>query len=210
MKKQSELTHKEAVKKALEMLGGKATLKQIYPVAIKLIGKNTKSVDIKATIRRELNSSPFHFKSTPGGEGSWELISYQEDIANLKAELKEKDEIIDELQKRPTEDDFIDRLLEKLKTSWKNEKKTINEIRKILDALGRVDVVEKLDACLEGKAKKSKKNIENVSSKIYINGDYVVTKHVDNEVNGVASGGTGINVYKGKEQYESRRYTKGS
>jgi hypothetical protein len=80
MKKQSELTHKEAVKKALEMLGGKA-IKQIYPVAIKLIGKNTKSVDIKATIRRELNSSPFHFKSTPGGEGSWELISYQEDIA---------------------------------------------------------------------------------------------------------------------------------
>lgn len=194
MKKQSELTHKEAVKKALEMLGGKATLKQIYPVAIKLIGKNTKSVDIKATIRRELNSSPFHFKSTPGGEGSWELISYQEDIANLKAELKEKDEIIEELQKRPTEDDFIDRLLEKLKTVWKNEKKTINEIRKILDALGRVDVVEKLDACLEGKAKKSKKNIENVSSKIYINGDYVVDKHVDNEVNGVASGGTGIDV----------------
>ena len=43
MKKQSELTHKEAVKKALEMLGGKATLKQIYPVAIKLIGKNTKA-----------------------------------------------------------------------------------------------------------------------------------------------------------------------
>ena len=171
MKKQSELTHKEAVKKALEMLGGKATLKQIYPVAIKLIGKNTKSVDIKATIRRELNSSPFHFKSTPVVEGSWELISYQEDIANLKAELKEKDEIIEELQKRPTEDDFIDRLLEKLKTVWKNEKKTINEIRKILDALGRVDVVEKLDACLEGKAKKSKKNIENVSSKIYINGD---------------------------------------
>lgn len=194
MKKQCELTHKEAVKKALEMLGGKATLKQIYPVAIKLIGKNTKSVDIKATIRRELNSSPFHFKSTPGGEGSWELISYQEDIANLKAELKEKDEIIEELQKRPTEDDFIDRLLEKLKTVWKNEKKTINEIRKILDALGRVDVVEKLDACLEGKAKKSKKNIENVSSKIYINGDYVVDKHVDNEVNGVASGGTGIDV----------------
>jgi hypothetical protein len=35
------------------MLGGKAQLKQIYPVAIKLRGKNTRSVDIKATIRRE-------------------------------------------------------------------------------------------------------------------------------------------------------------
>lgn len=58
MKKQDEQTHKELVKQALEMLGGKARLQQIYPVAIRLIGKNTRSVDIKATIRRELNSSP--------------------------------------------------------------------------------------------------------------------------------------------------------
>ena len=68
------MTHKEAVKKALEMLGGKALLKQIYPVAIELIGNNTQSKDIKATIRRELNSSPLVFKSTPGQEGSFEFI----------------------------------------------------------------------------------------------------------------------------------------
>ena len=62
MKKKSEMTHKEAVRTALELLGGKAHLKQIYPVAIKLIGDNTHSVDIRATIRRELNSSPMVFK----------------------------------------------------------------------------------------------------------------------------------------------------
>ena len=47
---------------------------------IKLIGNNTKSKNIKATIRRELNSSPYTFKPTPGKEGYWELIEYQEEI----------------------------------------------------------------------------------------------------------------------------------
>lgn len=154
MKKQGELTHKEAVRKALEILGGKAQLKQIYPIAIKLIGKNTRSVDIKATIRRELNSSPFDFKPTPNVEGSWELISYQEEIVDLKAQLAEQNKVIEEQKKVPTEDDFIRRLLDKLKTVWKDEKKTINEIRKILDALGRSDVVEELDNYLESKKKK--------------------------------------------------------
>ena len=182
MKKQGELTHKEAVKKALEMLGGKAQLKQIYPVAIKLIGKNTRSVDIKATIRRELNSSPFVFKSTPNVEGSWELISYQEEIANLKAKLAEQDKVIEEQKKVPTEDDFIHRLLEKLKTVWKDEKKTINEIRKILDALGRSDVVAELDNYLESKNKKPNKQGEKSPGKIVVNGPYYAGDNVSEKM----------------------------
>ena len=172
------MTHKEAVRKALEMLGGKAQLKQIYPVAIKLIGKNTRSVDIKATIRRELNSSPFYFKATPNVEGSWELISYQEEIADLKAQLADKDKIIEEQKKVPTEDDFIRRLLEKLKTIWKDEKKTIGEIRKILDALGRSDIVAELDNCLESKNKKPKKQGGKSSTKIVVNGSYYAGDNV--------------------------------
>lgn len=178
MKKQGELTHKEAVRKALEMLGGKAQLKQIYPVAIKLIGKNTRSVDIKATIRRELNSSPFDFKSTPNVEGSWELISYQEEIADLKAQLTEQNKVIEEQKKVPTEDDFIQRLLEKLKTVWKDEKKTINEIRKMLDALGRSDVVADLDSYLESKNKKLNKQGGKSSGKIVVNGPYYAGDNV--------------------------------
>ena len=65
--------------------------------------------------------------------------------------------------------------------------------------MGRTDAVEKLDDCLAGKTKKSKKQVENTPTSIVVNGDYVVDKHVDNEVNGVASGGTGINVNKEKE-----------
>ena len=178
MKKQGELTHKEAVKKALEMLGGRAQLKQIYPVAIKLIGKNTRSVDIKATIRRELNSSPYDFKATPGVEGSWELVSYQEEVEHLKAIITEQNKVIEEQKKVPTEDDFIQRLLEKLKTVWKDEKKTINEIRKMLDALGRSDVVEELDNYLESKNKKSNKQRGKLTGKIVVNGSYYAGDNV--------------------------------
>ena len=178
MKKKEILTHKETVKKALEMLGGKAQLKQIYPVAIKLIGKNTKSVDIKATIRRELNSSPYDFKATPNVEGSWELISYQEEVENLKAIIAEQQKVIEEREKVPTEDDFIQRLLEKLKTIWKDDKKTISEIRKILDALGRSDVVKELDNYLESINKKPNKQGKQSSSKIVVNGSYYAGDNV--------------------------------
>ena len=182
MKKQGELTHKEAVRKALEMLGGKAQLKQIYPVAIKLIGKNTRSVDIKATIRRELNSSPYDFKATPNAKGSWELVSYQEEIVNLKAIIAEQDKVIEEQSKVPTEDDFIQRLLEKLKTVWKNEKKTINEIRKMLDALGRSDVVAELDNYLESKNKKPSKQDGKLTGKIVVNGSYHAGDNVKEKI----------------------------
>ena len=160
------------------MLGGKAQLKQIYPVAIKLIGKNTRSVDIKATIRRELNSSPYDFKATPDVEGSWELVSYQEEVEHLKAIIAEQNKVIEEQKKVPTEDDFIQRLLEKLKTVWKDDKKTINEIRKILDALGRSDVVAELDNFLELKNKKTNKQGGKSSGKIVVNGSYYAGDHV--------------------------------
>ena len=93
----------------------------------------------------------------------------------------------------PTEDDFIRRFTAKLRTVWADDKKTINEIRKILDALGRPDVVEELDSYLKHKAKPLKKNMKNV---FVVQGDYVVDKHVDNEVNGVSEGGTGIELNK--------------
>ena len=114
MKKKSEMTHKEAVRTALELLGGKAHLKQIYPVAIKLIGDNTHSVDIKATIRRELNSSPMDFKATPDSEGWWELISYQEEVRNLK-------EIIEQLAAIPKTNDFMQDFLKEVMHVYKHD-----------------------------------------------------------------------------------------
>ena len=151
MKKQGELTHKEAVRKALEMLGGKAQLKQIYPVAIKLIGKNTRSVDIKATIRRELNSSPYDFKATPNVEGSWELISFQEEIDKRDKIIERKDEEIEQLRGVRTDCDFIQFFLEDLMEAYKYDRKGLNPIRVILKNRGYNDAVAVLDAWIDEK-----------------------------------------------------------
>ena len=191
------MTHKEAVRKALEMLGGRAHTQQIYPVAIKLIGNNTKSKNIKATIRRELNSSPYTFKPTPGKEGYWELIEYQEEIfekdkriADLKSQLAAKDE---ELKTIKTEDAFMKQFVKAVKHLLKREEKVVDEIRKLLVFLGRNKEEEELDAWLQGKDKK------NTDGNVLVHGDYVVSKHVENEIDNVEAGGTGVNINKGED-----------
>ena len=144
IKTQEKLTHKEAVKKALEMLGGKALLKQIYPVAIKLIGKNTNSVDIKATIRRVLNSNPLDFKATPGMKGSWELISFQEEIAirdcriaELTTLLSAKDEMISELKQQETVDHFVGRIVDASKTIFATKRNDARPVQQVLVVMNR-------------------------------------------------------------------------
>lgn len=192
MKKIGEMTHKEAVRKALEMLGGRAHTQQIYPVAIKLIGSNTKSEDIKATIRRELNSSPYAFKPTPGKEGYWELIEYQEEIiekdkliADLKSQLAAKDE---EYKAIKTEDAFMKQFVKAVKHLLKRDEKVVDEIRKLLVFLGRNKEEEELDAWLQGKDKKKP------DSNVTVQGDYVLNKHVESEIDNVEAGGTGVNI----------------
>lgn len=79
-----------------------------------MIGDNTHSVDIKATIRRELNSSPMDFKATPDSEGWWELISYQEEVRNLK-------EIIEQLAAIPKTNDFMQDYLKEVMHVYKHD-----------------------------------------------------------------------------------------
>ena len=88
MKKQGELTHKEAVKKALEELGGRARLKDIYPRVIPLV-KYKPGSDIKATLRRLLQTTPELFCRTEGRKGWWELVSYQETLAERDRKIAE-------------------------------------------------------------------------------------------------------------------------
>ena len=101
MKKQGELTHKEAVKKALEELGGRARLKDIYPRVIPLV-KYKPGSDIKATLRRLLQTTPELFRPVEGMKGWWELVSYQKELADKDKKIAEltnsnitKDGIID-------------------------------------------------------------------------------------------------------------------
>lgn len=152
------MTHKEAIKRTLEMLGGKAYLKQIYPVAIKLIGNNTRSADIRATIRRELNSSPLVFKASLDEKGCWELISYQEEIAAKDDRIKELEDENERLRAVKTEDDFVRRLVQETKNLYKHEKEKIEVIRQILYKVGRIEEEAELDACIEGKNKPTTQN----------------------------------------------------
>lgn len=188
MKKIGEMTHKEAVRKALEMLGGRAHTQQIYPIAIKLIGNNTKSQNIKATIRRELNSSPYVFKSTPGKEGYWELIDYQEEIASRDKRIMELEEENSRLKATKTEDAFVEKVLKETKKRFKHESERNKAVAvsQILAWAGREDASENLDEWLEGKEKPF----------IAVNGDYVVSKHVEKEIDNVEAAGTGVNINK--------------
>ena len=173
-----KMIQKAAIAKALDERGGRARLIEIYPRIFELSVFKEDS-DKQATIRATLQRHPEMFRRSPGKpKGWWELVSYQEEVEHLKAIIAEQNKVIEEQKNVPTEDDFIQRLLEKLKTVWKDEKKTINEIRKILDALGRSDVVAELDNYLESKEKKPSKQAGKSSDKIVVNGSYYAGDHV--------------------------------
>lgn len=88
MKKKGEITHKEAVRKALEDLGGRARLRDIYPRVIPFV-KYKPGSDIKATIRRLLQTTPELFRRVEGMKGWWELVSYQKELADRDSKIAE-------------------------------------------------------------------------------------------------------------------------
>jgi len=182
------MTQREAIMKALQSLGGRAQLQEIYPLAVE-IGDFSGSKDKKATIRNCLQTSPKYFRRSPDKpDGWWELLSYQEEIALRDLRIKELEEENERLKNVRSENDFVRKLVRETKKLYKHEKEKTEVIRQILYKLGRTDAEEELDAWIEGKEYKPSVNVA---------GDYVVNKHVENEVSGVSSGATGIGINKG-------------
>lgn len=186
--KERKMTQKEAIIEALNRLGGKAALKDIYRFAYSLADFSG-SKDWKATIRWYLQKETDSFRSTK--RGWWELVSFQEDIAVRDKRIKELEVEVETLRKIPKEDDFVRRLVRETKILYKHETDKIEVIRQILYKVGRSDAEEELDAWIEGKEYKPSLNVT---------GDYVVNKNVDNEVHGVSSGATGININNDKDK----------
>lgn len=181
------MNQKEAIEKALQMLGGRATLKDIYPLAMEM-GDFSGSKDKKATIRNCLQTSPKSFRHSPDKpSGWWELISFQAEISKRDQLIKKLTEDVVQLKAVKTEDNFVKLLVQEAKNLYKHEEKKIEVIRQILYKVGRSDAEEELDAWIAGREHRPSFNFS---------GDYVVKKHIDNEVNGVACGATGINVKK--------------
>ncbi len=182
------MTQREAIMKALQSLGGRAQLQEIYPLAVE-IGDFSGSKDKKATIRNCLQTSPKYFRRSPDKpDGWWELLCYQEEIALRDLRIKELEEENERLKNVRSENDFVRKLVRETKKLYKHEKEKTEVIRQILYKLGRTDAEEELDAWIEGKEYKPSVNVA---------GDYVVNKHVENEVSGVSSGATGIGINKG-------------
>jgi hypothetical protein len=181
------MKQKEAIEEALHRLGGRARLRDIYPLAIEL-GDFSRSKDKKATIRNCLLTNLRYFRPSPDKpKGWWELTSFQEEIASRDMRIRELTEEIAQLRDVKKEDDFVRRLVRETKNLYKHEKAKIEVIRQILYKVGRSDAEEELDAWIEGKEYKSTVNVS---------GDLIMNKNVDNEVNGVAAGATGININK--------------
>jgi hypothetical protein len=199
----TSMTQKEAIIKALDALGGRAKLVDIYPRVIQL-AKFKPDSDKQATIRTTLQRHPECFRSSTGKpKGWWELVSYQKELAELKnkvAELTETNKLIIAI---PKEAEFIDKFLKEVMNVYKYERKKADPIRIIMRTLGHEEAAEVLDAWIDEKEDELKKALDKLSkltiAPINVQGDYVIDKHVGNEVNGVASGGTGINVSKEEE-----------
>lgn len=176
------MTQKEAIEKALEKLGGRATLQEIYPLAIE-IGDFSGSKDKKATIRNYLQTSPKNFRHSPDKPDGWyELISYQEEIskrdlriAELEVLLVDKEKEIVELKKQPTEDSFVKRMVSATKNLFGINRKHADYVRQVLLKLGRDDEQEELLAWIERREQKTvkkvtKKIIQKISNSQVFNG----------------------------------------
>ena len=181
------MTISEACEKVLIDLGGRAQLPDIYPRVLKLV--TFTGATPKNSIRTEMKNHPLIFRHSPNKpKGWWELVSYQEEIAGRDKRIKELEEENARLKSIKTEDAFVEKMLKETKKRFKHESERNKAVAvsQILAWAGREDASENLDEWLEGKEKPF----------IAVNGDYVVSKHVENEIDNVEAGGTGVNINK--------------
>lgn len=144
------MTQKEAIIKVLKGLGGRAKLSDIYPLVEKLASFKPGS-NKQATIRSIMLRDLQNFRQTKKGSGIWELVSYQEDIAERDKEIAELTAEVERLRKVPTEDDFVKRFIEATKTQFKFRRQEADAVRQIMDKMGRSDAEAVLGAWIERK-----------------------------------------------------------
>ena len=181
--KNSNMTISEACEKVLRDLGGRAQLPDIYPRVLKLV--TFTGATPKNSIRTEMKNHPLIFRHSPNKpKGWWELVSYQEEIASRDKRIKELEEDNARLKSVKTEDDFVARFVKKVKHNLKRDKKTVEEIRKLMDALGRPDADKELDDWLQGKDKKVVKQVTKKYIQKNINSQVFTGNITESEFNG--------------------------
>ena len=161
--KEEKMTQKEAIIEALNRLGGKANLNDIYHFAY-TIADFSGSKDWKATIRWYLQKETDSFRSTK--RGSWELVSYQEEVAALKKRVEDLEKQVELLTSIPKEAEFIERFLDEVMDVYKYDRKKADPIRIIMRTLGHEDAVAVLTAWIDEKEDELAKALEKLKIQI--------------------------------------------
>jgi hypothetical protein len=183
------MTINEACIKVLTELGGRAPLKLLCAKVQEIVV--FKGATPYNSICTELINHPKNFRRTEGKKGWWELVSYQEEIASRDKRIKELEEDNARLKSVKTEDDFVARFVKKVKHNLKRDKKTVEEIRKLMDALGRPDADKELDDWLQGKDKKVVKQVTKKYIQKNINSQVFTGSITESEFNGGGSDNEG-------------------
>jgi hypothetical protein len=173
----------------LTELGGRAPLKLLCAKVQEIVV--FKGATPYNSICTELINHPKNFRRTEGKKGWWELVSYQEEITCRDRRIKELEEENARLKSVKTEDEFVARFVKKVKHNLKRDKKTVEEIRKLMDALGRSDADKELDDWLQGKDKKVVKQVTKKYIQKNINSQVFTGSITESEFNGGGSDNEG-------------------
>ena len=145
-KKKQGITQKTAIVNALEERGGRARLSDIYPRIIELATFKEDS-DKQATIRSTMQRHPELFRHSPGKpDGWWELVSFQEEIAELKLQLSELTEKYKQQAAIPKDVNLIEKMLPEMMDVCMHERMKADSLRIVLRHLGYEEAAAVLDA----------------------------------------------------------------
>ena len=182
------MNQKEAVIEALKKLGGRAHLSDIYKFAYPLADWSG-SQNWQNTLRWYLQKGTETFRSPK--RGWWELLSFQEEIASRDKRIKELEEEVARLKAIKTEDAFVIKIVDVVKKRFrhKSERNKAVAVSQLMAFVGREDASENLAEWLDGKEKPF----------FAIGGDYVLNKHVENEIDKVEAGATGVSINKSEK-----------
>lgn len=153
------MTQSECIVEALRRLGGRASNKKIYSMAFEinkeLWGGKTPTNSMRRCLQQCKDIIPCEEK----GEGWWQLVSFQEDIAERDMRIAQLTDENEKLKQIESAAHFIDRFKDAMHNLFKRESTVIDDIRKIFVAMGEEEIAESLDQELEKKEKKDKKNL---------------------------------------------------
>ena len=161
------MTQKEAIIKALEEHGGRERLLVIYPRVIQLATFKPDS-DKQATIRTTLQRHPECFRHSPGKpEGWWELVSFQEEIAELKQQITELIESNKLQAAIPKDVNLIEKMLPEMMDVCMHERMKADPLRIVLRHLGYEEAAAVLDAWIGEKEDELVKALERLNIHIH-------------------------------------------